>query len=159
MPRRTEGSLVEIALGGGLKAYARVLSDPLFAFYDIAEKPADPKTLGDKQPIFKVWVMRRAVTSGRWPVVAKWPLETELMRPASFFKQDLISDRLSIYSEGNERPANIEECVGLEPAAIWSAEHIEDRLRDHIAGVPNRWVESLKIKADRINEATGAKFG
>jgi hypothetical protein len=29
---------------------------------------------------------------------------------------------------------------------VWAAEHVEDRLRDHYAGRPNQWVESLRIE-------------
>jgi hypothetical protein len=39
-----------------------------------------------------------------------------------------------------------EDCVGLERAAVWEPEHIEDRLRDHFNGIKNIWEESLKIK-------------
>ena len=57
---------------------------------------------------------------------------------------------MSIYQEVPElaplyeRLAIAEECVGLERAAVWEPEHVEDRLRDHFAGRSNRWVESLK---------------
>lgn len=27
---------------------------------------------------------------------------------------------------------------------VWSPEHVEDRLRDHFAGRPNKWEESLR---------------
>ena len=28
--------------------------------------------------------------------------------------------------------------------AVWEPAHVEDRLRDHYAGAPNKWVESLR---------------
>lgn len=158
MPRRIEGSVVEIELGGGQRAYARVLSDPLFAFFDIGERPTEPVGFAGKMPIFTLCVMRRAVTSGRWAVIAKWPLEKALTEPVRFFRQDALNGRLSIYTNGDERPADITECIGLERAAVWDPEHVEDRLRDHLAGVPNRWVESMKLNIQRIPEAAGARF-
>jgi hypothetical protein len=48
-----------------------------------------------------------------------------------------------IDDEGNIRDATREETEGLEPAAVWEPEHIADRLEDHYAGRPNRWLKSM----------------
>ena len=68
--------------------------------------------------------------------------EDEARREEVFFKQDALSGVLLVYSVGamgsTERPARPEEAAGLERAAVWSAEHVEDRLRDHFDGVPNK---------------------
>jgi len=151
MVRRVEGSLLEITLAGNQKAYARVLRDPLFAFYLIDEdRPIEKNHFVTALPIFTLAVMKHAATSGRWPVIAKWPLEKELTTPIPFFMQDRITGKLSLYIEGVIRPAAITECLELEPAAVWEPEHVEDRLRDHLAGVPNKWVESLKLNSQWI---------
>ncbi len=69
-----------------------------------------------------------------------------------FCKQDIVSGKLYIYQEVPElaplyeRPATTGECIGLEAAAVWEAEHVEDRLRDHFAGQLNKWVEQLRAK-------------
>jgi hypothetical protein len=67
-----------------------------------------------------------------------------------FFKRDSISGKLSIYTERGgksfEKDATLEECKQLECAAVWSANHIIDRLNDHFSGKPNKWVESMKPK-------------
>jgi len=73
-----------------------------------------------------------------------------------FYKQDAITGRLALYhstfaSTNWERPASREECAGLEAAAVWEPEHVEDRLRDHFAGRPNKWVESLRIDVAAIS--------
>jgi len=44
------------------------------------------------------------------------------------------------------RKGTRKESQGLEAAAVWEPEHIEDRLRDHFDGKPNKWLESLRIK-------------
>ena len=31
-------------------------------------------------------------------------------------------------------------------AAVWDPQHVEDRLRDHFAGLPNKWVQSLALR-------------
>jgi hypothetical protein len=96
--------------------------------------------------------MNDAITSGRWEVVGQIEIPEKLKSVPKFCKQDQISGALSIYQEIDdlaphyERPARAGECDGLETAAVWEAEHIEDRLRDHFSGKPNKWVEQLRIK-------------
>ena len=72
-----------------------------------------------------------------------------------FYKQDAITGRLTLYhsslAQTNwERTASLAECEALESAAVWEPDHVEDRLRDHYAGRPNRWVESLRIDVTAI---------
>lgn len=142
------GSILEIPLSNGRTAYGRVLTNPLMAFYDIqSETPLSPTEILKSPVAFMIWVMNSAVASGRWRVVGHAPLEQALETSPWFFKQDAISRALSLYREGVERPATIEECLGLERAAVWSAEHVESRLEDHFAGQPNKWVEGMRLKA------------
>jgi hypothetical protein len=146
--RRREGDVVKISLGEGLHSYARVLPHAVLAFYDCfthEELPLD--RILSCPVLFKVPVMDSAVKSGRWPVVGSAPLEPELLKPPAYFMQDALHpDRFSISVDGVERPATREEAHGLERLAGWSAEHIEDRLRDAHAGRPNKWVESLRLR-------------
>jgi Immunity protein 26 len=153
--RRMAGQIVEIALGQGMKSYARVLNEPLFAFYDrvfdAAEKPNTEDVIS--LPIaFKINVMNSAVTSGHWTVIARIDLTPDLQEVPMFCKQDIVTGKLYIYQEvaelapHYERPASADECIGLEALAVWEAEHVEDRLRDHFAGQPNKWVEQLRPK-------------
>jgi hypothetical protein len=141
------GSIVEFDLPNGMRGYGRVLKNPLMAFYavqpDHSLSPAEVLI----QPIaFKIWVMNSAISSGRWRIVGSAPLEAELEVSPWFFKQDAISKAVSMYREGVERPASKEECSGLECAAVWSAEHVEERLVDHLEGRPNKWQQAMKIK-------------
>jgi hypothetical protein len=93
---------------------------------------------------FKIWVMDSAVKSGRWEVVGNVPLEPEEQISPWFFKQDRHSKKLSLYRQSEETPADFAMCEGLERAAVWSAEHVESRLEDHIMGRSNKWVELLR---------------
>lgn len=92
--------------------------------------------------LFTIWVMKRALAS--WPVVEVVPLDAELAAPESFLKRDLISGKVTVYTNGQETPADLARVQHLEVAAVWDPEHVEDRLRDHYAGKPNKWVESLR---------------
>jgi hypothetical protein len=144
--------VVEIPLGNGQATLARDLGTEV-EFYDrlIAEGEDVDVTQVRLAPIaFQVPVMDSAFKrGGGWRVIGQLPLGNDEPRDARFFKQDPISGRLSIYWEDHlhggwhEVPATVEECSGLEQAAVWSAIHIEDRLRDHFAGRASKWVEAL----------------
>jgi hypothetical protein len=140
------GDVVLIDLGDGASAFARVLEEPLMAFYGARYEGAPRLNETVVAPvIFKVCVMNHAVTSGRWRVVGHVPLTEDLLDPPVFFKQDPVTGLLSTTTDGSdESPASLEEVVNLERAAVWDPEHVEDRLRDHFAGRTNKWVESLR---------------
>ncbi|MDN3649150.1 immunity 26/phosphotriesterase HocA family protein [Reinekea marina] len=134
-------------LEDGSLSFGRVLNEPLMAFYDCkSENVLDVNDVISRPILFRIWVMNNAIESGRWQVLGNIPLDLELEETPRFFKQNSLSKKLSIYFEGEETPATKEECQGLERAAVWDPEHVEDRLRDYFAGVPNQWVESLKVK-------------
>ena len=139
------GNIVSIDLGDGSRSFARVLKQPLLAFYDLkAEADLEPEVVVATEVLFKIWVVKYALSSGRWKTIGCLPLEREISEPPTFFKQDPVDKSLSLYVEGEEHPASLADCVGLERAAVWDPEQVEDRLRDHFAGRPNCWVESLK---------------
>jgi hypothetical protein len=137
-----------VDLGGGQIAFAHVLQSPLFAFYDLCA-PNIPQI--DKivaAPIaFKIWVMKHAVTDGIWPVIGHVPI-LDMDEAPKFFKRDRITGALSITCTGaEEEKATLAECLRLECAAVWDPRHVTDRLRDHFAGRPNKWVESMRPPA------------
>ncbi|WP_199556334.1 Imm26 family immunity protein [Sandaracinobacteroides hominis] len=104
---------------------------------------------------FRLWVSNHAITKGTWPVIGSRPLLPENAEEPFFYKQDAISGRLSLYhsafaATNYERSASLDECQHLECAAVWEPEHVVDRLNDHAAHRPNRWVESLRINATAI---------
>jgi hypothetical protein len=146
--KRTPGAIVRIPLDLDWHTYARILEPPLMAFYDCrTDHNVDALVVVSKPILFKIWVHKRAVTSGRWQKVSLLPLEPELQVTPIFFKQDRLDPRkFYLYRAGQEVQATREQCIGLERAAVWEPEHVEDRLRDHYLGRPNKWVESLKIR-------------
>lgn len=133
---------------GECYAYGRVLEEPDYAFYDVCSQgDLGPEEIAKREILFRVAAMKRAETSGRWSIIGYAPLEPVLQEPGRYFRQDALDPRkLWIYVEGSEVPATWEECQSLERVAVWEPEHIEDRLRDHFAGRPNKWVESMRLK-------------
>ena len=149
--RRRPGDIVKISLGDGRHSYAQVADEPLIVFFDgaFAEEPS-PDRVMDLPVLFRIWVHNDAVKKGLWPVIGNQPVAPENAAEPYFYKQDPITGKLSLYHSsfadtGWERPASATDCDGLECAAVWDPEHVEDRLRDHYASQPNRWVESLRI--------------
>ncbi len=146
--QRTVGAVLEVDLGGGQHAYARVLRDASFAFYDlVAEETPLLAQITSRKVLFIVGVYDHAVTKGRWRKLGAEPLPKSLETvPPRFIQDSLDPTELRVYENGEIRDSTRKECQGLEAAAVWEPEHVEDRLRDHFAGRKNKWVESLRIK-------------
>ena len=148
--RRKSGDIVEIGIDNK-KYFARVLEDPFFAFYDIQidlDIQVSCEDIIMKPILFKIAVMKYAITSGRWKVIGNLPLSDDLLEPPVFFRQDGLNDELFLYyADGTEEPASFEQCAKLECAAVWDPDHVEDRLVDHYHGRPNCWYESMRPKA------------
>lgn len=147
--RIVTGSVVQIDLGERLCSFAQVISKAELAFFNCFEKSPTALTVEEivKLPtLFILPVMNLAVKSGRWPVIGKSALRAEFQLERYYFQQDNITKKISIYqnSTGESTPANREQINGLERAAVWDAEHVEDRLRDTKAGRTNISFDSLK---------------
>lgn len=156
---RKSGNLVEIPLGDGQAGLARDVGTEV-EFYDRLIMEGESIDMVDLQRTavaFRVPVMDSAFKrGGPWRVIGQLPLRDDEPQETRHFKQDAITGELSIYWEDSvrgtwhEEPATLEDCADLERSAVWSASHVEDRLRDHFAGRPNIWVGSLAINADAV---------
>lgn len=135
--RWKKGTLLSIQLGNGREAVAQMLDRPEMAFFDPGNR---------HKVLFRLWVMNSAYNSGRWKRIGEEVVPATLEVSVPRYKVDPINGDLSIRQDDVERPATPEECEGLECAAVWSANHVEDRLNDFLDGVPNKWVDSLSPK-------------
>ena len=145
--RRRVGDIVAVPVDAARVGYAWVLNDPLLAFFARPGQVGVVPVIEDlvQSPVaFRIWVAHRPIVSGEWPRVGHAPVPEALLDSPWFFKEDPISKRLSVTRGGVERDADAEEVVGMERAAVWSASHVVDRLRDQFDGVPNKGVEALK---------------
>ena len=154
---RAPGRVVRIDLGENRYAYGRQLLGPSVEFYDRLGTAGENVNLLDvvASPVaFTIWVMKYAFRrGGSWQLLDVVLLtDEERSRIDRRAKQDVLSKALTIYWSDHqtgaygEIPASAEECEGLEVAAVWDPQHVEDRLRDHFDGRPNRWVESIRLK-------------
>jgi len=146
--RRIVGAVLKVPLDKRWHTYAQTLHEADFAFFDA-------RTTGElaveeivSQPVlFREAVNRSAYSAGRWLRIGKAPLSPALALPVPKFIEDALHPgRFEIYLGGKIRPAKREECVGLQRCAVWGPERIEERLRDHYAGVPNKWVDAVRLR-------------
>jgi hypothetical protein len=145
--RHTVGALLCVPLDDRWHAYAWTLPEVDFAFFDLrADSEVAIEEIVAHPIAFRVGVHKSAWTTGRWLRVGKAEPPADVLAPVPTFIEDPISGKFSIYLLGKMRPAKREECVGFERCAVWEPEHVEDRLRDHFAGVPNKWVENLRLR-------------
>lgn len=140
-----------VPLSGGRYAFAWALPSPLVAFFDYQSPALVAAEEVVKKPIaFRVWVMHNAVSDGEWAVIGNVAAPAPLLVPPLFFKQDPLNGTLSTTHDGSDQvAATLEQVRGLERAAVWEKKHIVDRLEDHFAGRPNRWVESMRPSAPK----------
>jgi hypothetical protein len=143
--QRVLGSILKIPFGDGQYAFGQVLGDPEIAIFDFSDQ-GDPslEEIVSAPLLWRLWVMRSAVSSGRWVKIGKAAIRPEFSVQVPRFKRDPISKDFSLYINGQETPVRAEDCLPYECAAVWSAEHVEDRLRDHSQGVENKWLKSLR---------------
>jgi hypothetical protein len=74
-----------------------------------------------------------------------------------FWKLDAVSGRITSYKEDegkvSENGISFAEAETLEQAAVWSATHVEDRLKDLAHGRPCIWVEEPRRRLRAAAEA------
>lgn len=123
------GDVVQITLPSGKYAYGRVLRDASVAFYrTITEQPGEPP-VGSREYQFVVAVYDDVLESDKAPVVGHDPSQSaEDEWPPPYCVRDPITRRLKLYHKGDMRAATEEECLGVEPAAVWDLHHLIDRL-------------------------------
>lgn len=158
--RWTYGAVVTIPLGDADHSYAQMLEDGEYAFFDSRTREELPVEAVVTRPVlFRLWVMQYAHSKGRWQKVGKARVSPVLKKPVLRYNQDPIRPQdIRLTYDGCTGPlASVADCEGLECAAVWDPEHVEDRLRDHYAGVPNIWALSLRPRPIPRTPPTGSR--
>jgi hypothetical protein len=124
---------------------------PYLAVYDARGSHVDQIVDVERivgSPVLFVVAVSAAYRSGRWQRVGWVPPLAAAVAIPEFFQQDIFDPRQCqvIDHLGRERAATPQECVGLERSAVWAAEHIEERVRDHYQNRPNAHLEVMKLR-------------
>jgi hypothetical protein len=134
-----------------------MLDVPEYAFFDCRTREDLPALAAASRPVlFRLWVMRYAHGRGRWLMLGPAPVREELQSPVLRYNQDKLRPQdIRLVYDGCTGPlGSVADCEGLECAAVWDPDHVEDRLRSHYAGVPCPWTLSLRPKAVPTNVTT-----
>ncbi|SDG74702.1 Immunity protein 26 [Flavobacterium omnivorum] len=142
----TQGSILEINIENQYYTYAQILDKGGYVFFDYKSETrlTDFSVLEDKPILFIIGVYNDVITQGHWPIVGKMNIRQNLnSQPMQFIQDALHPDRFEFYNPntGESTPATKEKVKGLERAAVWEANHVEDRIRDYYNGVPCIWLE------------------
>jgi Immunity protein 26 len=140
----TIGSILEIHVDKKYYVYSQILEHASYAFFDFKsnQKLTDFSVLEGAKVLFIVAVYDYVVNQGKWLKVGKLPLrESFKNKPLKFIHWPHDKVKWGIYdpNTGEIRNSTKEDCKGLEVAAVYEAEHVEERLSDHYAGRPNRY--------------------
>jgi len=147
-PPYRPGSFIQIPLADGSFGYGRILELPFDAFYEYrtTSPDVDLDRIASKPILFRIVV--RHTKPNPWQFIGWRQLDARLVQPVVQFTQD-VGDfrRCTIYDTlGNEREAEPQECIGLEPSAVWEQHAVEKRLLDAFMGRPNATLEHLKVR-------------
>lgn len=139
--------MLKIHIDAQQHVVAVLLPDQIIAVYDsISTDEAEAQSVLSKNILFKIIASKAALR--KWPVVGSVELNAELQKPVPFFWQN-FADFNECYIEinGHRTPVKPADCQGLERLGSWDAGAVEQRIRDHYAGMPNAHVEALKVNA------------
>lgn len=151
--RAHEGEFVAVPLDGEY-AFLRIARKARFALYGFKAATIPPLEEIEKHRILCILGgSPEAMASGHWRVIGRKPLEPALLMPVKYFRHPQGSVYVDIYKEGEFKPYAGEDLTKLECLAAWEPRHIEERLRNHIAGRPDLGTERSKVPrelADRL---------
>ena len=148
--RITKGAILEIAVGNKYY-YAQILHCKNYVFFDYVSSThlKDLAVLLDKPALFYVGVYDDIVIDGYWVKIGNLPIRSEFQTvPMQFIQHPHEKIEFELYNPNTGEIVNAkkEDCIGLECCAVWDKEHVEQRLEDYYNGVPNKWVEDMKIR-------------
>lgn len=140
----TRGDVCAVPLPGGGYGIGVCCGDD-FAFMAVkVNKPIMPEKVLELNVAFRVFVALDAATSGGWQHLGRVELTGAYAHAASYLNKPVGSEQLYIYCAGERRPANQEECRGLELVATWFSFHVAERLEDFFAGRDNRYIRAMR---------------
>lgn len=143
--RMTVGSILEIPIFNEYFVYAQILPCKQSAFFDYRSKePLREFDVLENIPVlFYLSVYTHVVSRGVWLKVGKIPLREEFKIVPLEFIYDKFQKKFSLYdpNTGIITPSDKEQVRGLERAAVWDSNHVEERIRDYYNGDSCIWLK------------------
>jgi len=141
--RITVGSVLEINIENKYYTYAQILTEADCAFFNYKSKEPlkDFSVLENSEILFIVAIYDDIITQGKWLKVGKINIRKSLLKkPMKFIQDALNPNNFDLYNPntGEITPSTKSECKGLECAAVYEAEHVEERISDYYAGRINK---------------------
>ena len=135
--RKKLGDIVEIPLGSGLNAYARLYREGALGIYKgkyhgFEEVPADTG--------YYRFITLYASSLSKLKVVGNIPFldEADSWQP-DMVAVDALTGKGRLYHHGQICDCSYEECKALEVCAVWELEHLVDMLNGS-----TKWDESIR---------------
>lgn len=153
--RLVVGSIVEINIDNEYYTYAQILNKGVYAFFDyrVEESLQDLSVLLNKPTLFMVGVYDYIIKNNIWKIVGKIPIREDFRNLPLMYIYDSITEKYSIYDSntGSITLTTRDKAIGLERAAVWAENHIEDRIRDYYNHTPCIWLsEHYKLFPENI---------
>lgn len=144
--REKIGDIFQVDLGDGIFGYGQVVSKVEYAFFDFFNEGSIPNfsDVINSNILFGISVDRYVLRDGLWPIIGRFSVSEVAMKKQSFFTHDRFTNEYTIWTQEGKYPATPEEIQDLECLASWGHDHVEQRLRDHLAGRPNCIVERFR---------------
>ena len=143
------GSIIQINLDNSICFYGQVLKTELVIFDYTKSDLNDLNVIARLPVLFFISVYYSAYRNDNWVLLGKQEIREELKQPPYKFIQDAFDEnKFQLYepNTGEITPATRQQCEGLERCAVWEANHLEDRLKDFLAGQENIWLKQMEIK-------------
>ena len=143
------GGIFTIPLPNRLFGYGRILEKSNIAVYDYFTTTVENEiySIVKKPVLFIISIYDDIIKKGEWKIIGKESLDEYLkIIPMKFIQDALSPNNFSLYNPntGEIIQTTKERCVGLERSSVWDSNHVEQRILDHINGVPNQWLERNK---------------
>ena len=144
--RITTGSILEINIENQYYVYAQILQNASCVFFDYkSPSPLNDFSILENKPIlFIIAVYNDVITKGRWLKVGKLEIRKDFeILPLKFIQDAQHPDRFEFYNPntGEITPTTKDKIKGLERAAVWDANHVEDRIKSHYLGTTSIWMK------------------
>ena len=146
------GKVFRIVLKNDKVAFGKVVGKYLFAFYHIPRLSEDHllSSLENEKPLFHLHVYATVFKHSKWEEVAKVPVsETEKSAVHKFFRQDISNFNICWHIDpftGEKIEVLPSDCMGVEREAVWSYDHIEQRLLDFTENRENMMEKRMRVK-------------